>query len=220
MDHRVFRFATRGQCIKGKKARLFWTHTHIFKLQCASIVYLLCTAIWWQIERFGGPLSSNLFFNQKSLLAFCFKYLTILTTPFETIQTTTTTTATGKFPNSNILCVHRGGRRRLRVLDPVRRARWRWRSSLVWPFASSWRRRVRQFFAHPEPELLDGDRRRERIQRHLALLHIEVDFVFLKLILCVIVKFYWKLFLIFMCHYYRWWHRIFPSPPWLGRWSY
>ena len=23
MDHRVFRFATRGQCIKGKKARLF-----------------------------------------------------------------------------------------------------------------------------------------------------------------------------------------------------
>ena len=23
MDHRVFQFATRGQCIKGKKARLF-----------------------------------------------------------------------------------------------------------------------------------------------------------------------------------------------------
>ena len=33
MDHLVFRFATRGQCIKGKKARLFWTQPHIlFKI--------------------------------------------------------------------------------------------------------------------------------------------------------------------------------------------
>ena len=49
MDHRVFQFATRGQCIKGKKARLF-EHNHVFcfKLQCASIVVLLCTAIWWK----------------------------------------------------------------------------------------------------------------------------------------------------------------------------
>ena len=33
-------------------------HKHIccFKLQCAIIVYLLCTALWWQIERRGGPL--------------------------------------------------------------------------------------------------------------------------------------------------------------------
>ena len=29
-----------------------------FKLQCASIVYLLCTALWWQIERRGVPLSN------------------------------------------------------------------------------------------------------------------------------------------------------------------
>ena len=26
-------------------------------MQCASIVYLLCTALWWQIERRGGPFS-------------------------------------------------------------------------------------------------------------------------------------------------------------------
>ena len=29
MDHHVFWFATRGQCIKGKKARLFWTQPRI-----------------------------------------------------------------------------------------------------------------------------------------------------------------------------------------------
>ena len=36
-------------------------HEHIFcfKLQCASIVYLLCTALWWQIKRRGGPLNTN-----------------------------------------------------------------------------------------------------------------------------------------------------------------
>ena len=60
MDHRVFRFATRGQCIKGKKLDCF-EHNHVFcfKLQCASIVVLLCTAIWWQIERRGGPLNCH-----------------------------------------------------------------------------------------------------------------------------------------------------------------
>ena len=49
MDHRVFQFATRGQCINGKKLDCF-EHNHIFcfKLQCASIVVLLCTAIWWK----------------------------------------------------------------------------------------------------------------------------------------------------------------------------
>ena len=47
MDHRVFRFATRGQCIKGKKLDCF-EHKFCFKLQCASIVVLLCTAIWWK----------------------------------------------------------------------------------------------------------------------------------------------------------------------------
>ena len=49
MDHRVFQFATRGQCIKGKKLDCF-EHNHVFcfKLQCASIVVLLCTAIWWK----------------------------------------------------------------------------------------------------------------------------------------------------------------------------
>ena len=49
MDHRVFRFATRGQCIKGKKLDCF-EHNHIFcfKLQCAGIVVLLYTAIWWK----------------------------------------------------------------------------------------------------------------------------------------------------------------------------
>ena len=52
MDHRVFRFATRGQGIKGK-----YKHIFCFKLKCASIVYLLCTALWWQIKRRSGPLS-------------------------------------------------------------------------------------------------------------------------------------------------------------------
>ena len=49
MDHRIFRFATRGQCIKGKKLD-YVEHNHVFcfKLQCASIVVLLCTAIWWK----------------------------------------------------------------------------------------------------------------------------------------------------------------------------
>ena len=51
MDHCVFRFATRGQCIKEKKLDGF-EHNHVFcfKLQCASIVVLLCTAIWWKLK--------------------------------------------------------------------------------------------------------------------------------------------------------------------------
>ena len=51
MDHRVFQFATRGQCIKGKKLDCF-EHNHVFwfKLQCASIVVLLGTAIWWKLK--------------------------------------------------------------------------------------------------------------------------------------------------------------------------
>ena len=49
MDHRVSRFATRGQCIKGKKLDCFQNnHVFCFKLECASIVVLLCTAIWWK----------------------------------------------------------------------------------------------------------------------------------------------------------------------------
>ena len=50
MDHRVFRIATRGHCIKEKKLDCF-EHNHVFcfKLQCASIV-LLCTAIWWKLK--------------------------------------------------------------------------------------------------------------------------------------------------------------------------
>ena len=49
MDHHVLQFATRGQCINGKKLDCF-EHNHVFcfKLQCASIVVLLCTAIWWK----------------------------------------------------------------------------------------------------------------------------------------------------------------------------
>ena len=49
MEHHVFQFATRGQCIKGKKLDCF-EHKHIFcfKLQCANIAVLLCTAIWWK----------------------------------------------------------------------------------------------------------------------------------------------------------------------------
>ena len=51
LTHRIFWFATRGQCIKGKKLDCF-EHNHIFcfKLQCASIVVLLCTAIWWKLK--------------------------------------------------------------------------------------------------------------------------------------------------------------------------
>ena len=49
MDHRVFQFATRGQYIKGKKLDCFeQNHVFCFKLQCASIVVLLFTAIWWK----------------------------------------------------------------------------------------------------------------------------------------------------------------------------
>ena len=47
MDHRVFRLATRGQCIKEKKPDCF-EHIFCFELQCASIVVLLCTAICWK----------------------------------------------------------------------------------------------------------------------------------------------------------------------------
>ena len=49
MDHCDFWFATRGQYIKGKKQDCF-VHNHIFcfKLRCASIVVLLCTATWWK----------------------------------------------------------------------------------------------------------------------------------------------------------------------------
>ena len=31
-------------------------HIFCFKLHCAGIVYLLCTALWWQIIRRGGLL--------------------------------------------------------------------------------------------------------------------------------------------------------------------
>ena len=49
MYHHVFRFATRGPCLNGKKLDGF-EHNHIvcLKLQCDSIVVLLCTAIWWK----------------------------------------------------------------------------------------------------------------------------------------------------------------------------
>ena len=41
MDHCIFQFATRGQCIKGKKLDCFeQKHIFCFKLQCASIVVL------------------------------------------------------------------------------------------------------------------------------------------------------------------------------------
>ena len=43
MDHRIFWFATRGQCIKGKKARLFWTQPRILFQIARCIVVLLCT---------------------------------------------------------------------------------------------------------------------------------------------------------------------------------
>ena len=58
MDHCVFRFATRWQCIKGKKLDCF-EHNHIFcfNLECASIVVLLCTAIWWKIKGRSGPFT-------------------------------------------------------------------------------------------------------------------------------------------------------------------
>ena len=71
MDHHVFRFATRGQCIKRKKLDCF-EHNHVFyfKLQCASIVVLLWTAIWWQIERRGGPLKTKYVFCDQNIFAY------------------------------------------------------------------------------------------------------------------------------------------------------
>ena len=47
MDHRVFRFATRGQCIKGKKLDCF-EHNHVF-----------CNVLALLKERRGGPLSED-----------------------------------------------------------------------------------------------------------------------------------------------------------------
>ena len=44
-------------------------HMHIFcfKLQCASIVYLLRTALWWQIKRRRGPLKLTLNYVTEKL---------------------------------------------------------------------------------------------------------------------------------------------------------
>ena len=55
MDHRVFRFATRGQCIKGKKLDCF-EHNHVFcfKLHCCPLMH--CHLV--EIERRGGPFRS------------------------------------------------------------------------------------------------------------------------------------------------------------------
>ena len=39
MDHRVFQFATRGQCIKGKKLDCF-EHNHIFCFNCNVLALL------------------------------------------------------------------------------------------------------------------------------------------------------------------------------------
>ena len=51
-----FNLSPEGSAWKENKLDCF-EHKHIFcfKLQCASIVYLLCTALWWQIERRGDP---------------------------------------------------------------------------------------------------------------------------------------------------------------------
>ena len=82
MDHCVFRFATRGQCTKGKKLDCFeCNHVFCFKLQCASIVVLLCTAIWWSIvhevgsksnaiDRFGLLLSFSSLPNNSRIIFF------------------------------------------------------------------------------------------------------------------------------------------------------
>ena len=49
MDHRVFQFPPDGSAYKEKKLDCFeQNHAFCFKLQCASIVVLLCTAIWWK----------------------------------------------------------------------------------------------------------------------------------------------------------------------------
>ena len=55
MDHRVFRFATRGQCIKGKKLDSC-EHNHVFCLNCnvlALLSFTHCHLV--EIERRGGP---------------------------------------------------------------------------------------------------------------------------------------------------------------------
>ena len=55
-----------GSALKENKLDCF-EHKHTFcsKLQCAIIVYLLCTALWWQIDRCGGPLNSIWSWNEK-----------------------------------------------------------------------------------------------------------------------------------------------------------
>ena len=74
MDHCTFDLPPEGSAKKENKLDCF-EHKHIFcfKLQCAGIVYLLCTAIWWQIKRRSGPLHKdklvyNLLLNDDLLL--------------------------------------------------------------------------------------------------------------------------------------------------------
>ena len=61
MDHRVFQFATRGQCIKGKKLDCF-EHNHIFCFNCNVLALLSFYALpsggnrktRWSIENVGS----------------------------------------------------------------------------------------------------------------------------------------------------------------------
>ena len=60
MDHRVFQFATRGQCIKGKKLDCF-EHNHIFCFNCNVLALLSFYALpsggnrktWWSILKYN-----------------------------------------------------------------------------------------------------------------------------------------------------------------------
>ena len=61
MDHHVFRFATRGQCIKGKQCYpLQFKTKYVLVFKTIQLIFLLCTALWWQIERGGGSFPSKL----------------------------------------------------------------------------------------------------------------------------------------------------------------
>ena len=78
MDHRIFWFATRGQCIKGKKARLFWTQPRIF-FNCNVLALLSFYALpsggnrktWWSIEGQIFPIHFEIF-RYNLVIKVCF----------------------------------------------------------------------------------------------------------------------------------------------------
>ena len=57
MDQRIFVFATRGHCIKGKQCQhIAIKNKKIIVFKTIQLIFLLCTALLWRIKRRSGPL--------------------------------------------------------------------------------------------------------------------------------------------------------------------